>query len=62
MHADRQPCDTATGVMEPGRLFESPYTDRAPTGPDMVFAESDVEVIVEILRAVRRTAETTETS
>ncbi|MDN5930323.1 MAG: DEAD/DEAH box helicase family protein, partial [Pseudonocardia sp.] len=44
---------TANGVMEPRRLFESPYTDRAPTGPEFFFPESDVTVIVDILHEVK---------
>lgn len=32
---------TRNGVMEPQRLFESPYTDHAPTGPDYVFPEAE---------------------
>ncbi len=51
---------TANGVMEPARLFESPYIDHAPTGPDYVFDGPDVDVIVEILRDVRRHALPTE--
>ena len=47
---------TANGVMEPKRLFESPYTDHAPTGPDFLFPDTDVDLIVEILADVRRTA------
>lgn len=47
---------TANGVVEPGRLFESPYTDRAPTGPDYLFPDADVEVIVDILRDVKARA------
>ncbi|MBX7432545.1 DEAD/DEAH box helicase family protein [Mycobacterium sp. Y57] len=47
---------TANGVMEPARLYESPYTDRAPTGPEAVFSESDVDTIVGILRVVRANA------
>lgn len=47
---------TANGVMEPGRLFESPFTDHAPTGPDSVFRAHDVDGIVEILQNVRSTA------
>ena len=44
---------TSSGVMEPRRLFESPYTDRAPTGPDVLFSEGEVEVIVDILHEVK---------
>ena len=44
---------TATGVMEPNRLFESPFTDHAPTGPDQVFGDRDVASIVRILRGVK---------
>ena len=43
---------TANGVMEPGRLFESPYTDRSSAGVDHYFPSSDVDVIVEILDEV----------
>lgn len=44
---------TANGVMSPGRLFESPFIDHAPTGPDYVFAETQVEAIVGTLHGVR---------
>lgn len=47
---------TANGVVEPARLYESPYTDHAPTGPDDVFGEADVDNIVAILRTVRDNA------
>lgn len=36
---------TTNGVVEPERLFESPYTDRAPTGPQSLFGESDLGTI-----------------
>lgn len=49
---------TANGFMEPVRLYESPYTDHAPTGPDNVFSESDVDNIVAILNTVRDNAAT----
>jgi type I restriction enzyme R subunit len=39
--------------LEPARLYESPYTDHAPTGPESVFAETDVDDIVDILNSVR---------
>lgn len=44
---------TANGVMEPSRLYESPFTDRAPQGPDLMFRDEDVDVIIETLREVR---------
>ena len=47
---------TANGIMEPKRLFESPYTDHAPTGPDFFFPDADVDVIVEILHHVKQNA------
>ena len=47
---------TRNGVMEPARLFESPYTDHAPTGPDYVFPDVDVDVIVRTLQQIKRAA------
>nr|MDT0527153.1 type I restriction-modification enzyme R subunit C-terminal domain-containing protein [Streptomyces sp. DSM 41633] len=47
---------TATGVVEPARLYESPYIDHAPTGPDHVFADADVDNIVQILNTVKGNA------
>lgn len=47
---------TANGFMEPVRLYESPYIDHAPTGPDDVFGEAEVENIVAILNTVRDNA------
>jgi type I restriction enzyme R subunit len=51
---------TANGVMEPGWLFESPDTDYAPTGPDGVFAEADVRVIVDTFHEIKQHAVPTE--
>lgn len=47
---------THNGVMEPARLFEPPYTDHAPTGPDTIFPDADVDVLVRTLREIRATA------
>jgi type I restriction enzyme R subunit len=44
---------TANGVMEVARLYESPFTDNAPHGPDMIFTEDEVDGIVNILDQVR---------
>lgn len=47
---------TANGVVEPARLYESPYIVHAPTGRDDVFGEADVDNIVAILNTVRENA------
>jgi type I restriction enzyme R subunit len=47
---------TANRVMEPARLYESPYADHAPTGPEAMFPEPDVDSIVDILKIVRANA------
>jgi type I restriction enzyme R subunit len=47
---------TANGVVEPARLYESPFIDHAPTGPDDMFPETDVDNIVRILNTVRANA------
>ncbi len=44
---------TSNGVMEPARLYESPYTDHGHV--DVIFPE-DVDVIVDILRDVKQHA------
>lgn len=45
---------TANGVMHPKRLFESPYTDGVRV--DLLFPDSDVDVIAGVLHDVRRRA------
>lgn len=47
---------TANGVMSPTRLFESPFTDSAPTGPGELFTMDQMRDIVDILDGVRSTA------
>jgi type I restriction enzyme R subunit len=47
---------TTNGVMEPGRLFESPFSDDAPQGPQSLFSEDQVYGIVTVLADVRRRA------
>jgi len=44
---------TSNGVMEVARLYESPFTDNASQGPDMIFTDDQVEGIVAILDQVR---------
>lgn len=44
---------TANGVMEVARLYESPFTDSAPSGPDSLFTDEQVDGIVAVLNDVR---------
>ena len=45
------------GVVDAARLYESPFTDLAPLGPDVLFSEREVTEIVDILQRVRVSAE-----
>ena len=47
---------TETGVMEPERLYESPFSEIAPQGPDLLFPSADVDRLITILRAVKDNA------
>ncbi|QGN47558.1 DEAD/DEAH box helicase family protein [Micromonospora sp. WMMD558] len=47
---------TQNGAMEIDRLYESPFTEIAPHGPESIFTEDDADRIVSILRSVRATA------
>ena len=52
---------TANGVMEARRLYEAPFTDYAPTGPDFLFQDEDVDRMIVILDGVRAHAAPQET-
>lgn len=47
---------TANGVMEARRLYEAPFTDHAPTGPDYLFSDGEVDQIMAVLDEVREHA------
>jgi len=47
---------TEHGVMEAARLYESPFTDLTPCGPDGLFSSSQVDELMIILNNVRTTA------
>ena len=47
---------TANGVMEVARLYESPFTDSAPNGPDSLFTDAQVDDFVAVLNDVRTRA------
>jgi type I restriction enzyme, R subunit len=47
---------TEHGVMEAARLYESPFTDIAPYGPDGLFPAGDIDELLQVLDGVRATA------
>ncbi|MDB5308094.1 MAG: Type restriction-modification system, restriction subunit [Gemmataceae bacterium] len=47
---------TEHGVMDAARLYESPFTDLSPQGPDGIFTSQQVDDLVAILREVQATA------
>ena len=42
--------------MDAARLYESPFTDITPTGPDGLFAPTEVDDLLRAIDAVRSTA------
>jgi type I restriction enzyme, R subunit len=47
---------TDQGIMDPALLYEPPFTDIAPTGPDQVFDEERVTRLVAKIRAINDSA------
>jgi type I restriction enzyme, R subunit len=47
---------TERGVMDVDLLYEPPFTDHAPNEPEDLFSGSDVDALVDALKAVRATA------
>lgn len=47
---------TENGVMEPDRLYESPFTDINPLGPEGVFPSAKVDQIVKVLKDIWQSA------
>lgn len=44
---------TEHGVVEAARLYESPFTDLAPQGPDALFNATEVDELLQTLQALR---------
>lgn len=47
---------TRNGVIDPGLLYDSPFSDLTPDGPDSIFDEQDVDRFLERLRTLNQTA------
>ena len=47
---------TERGVMAPELLYESPFTDLNPQGPEGVFAPAQVDDLIGLLDEIRKTA------
>lgn len=47
---------TENGVVDVGALYESPYSDAAPAGPESLFPEADIDVLADALSRVRISA------
>jgi type I restriction enzyme R subunit len=42
--------------MDPKRLYETPFSDMAPTGPEAIFDIASVRRIIEVVRDVDQSA------
>ena len=47
---------TENGVMDPKLLYESPFTDKSPRGPEGVFSSVQVDQLVAVLTEIRERA------
>lgn len=47
---------TQHGDMDPGQLYDSPFTDVAPTGPEQLFPNEDIDRLVAALDRIRQGA------
>ncbi|MFZ4639579.1 MAG: type I restriction-modification enzyme R subunit C-terminal domain-containing protein, partial [Nodosilinea sp.] len=50
-------CLTQNGIMDPGLLYEPPFTDSHPEGLDGVFADNDADQILSIIRSFNASAD-----
>lgn len=47
---------TEHGVIEPARLYESPFTDLTPQGPDRLFPPGELDALIRAIEGARATA------
>lgn len=53
---------TKNGVIDPGLLYDSPFTDLTPDGPDSVFDDEVVDRYLASLRFLNQSAEVSDTT
>lgn len=47
---------TEHGVMDAAALYDSPFTDLSPRGPDALFGDTEIDALISVLEEVRQTA------
>ena len=47
---------TEHGIMDPALLYESPFIDKSPRGPEGLFSSEQVEQLVGVLRTINERA------
>jgi type I restriction enzyme R subunit len=47
---------TEQGVLDAARLYEPPFTDVTPRGPEGLFTSKEVQLLMDALKRVRQTA------
>ncbi|WP_245695569.1 type I restriction-modification enzyme R subunit C-terminal domain-containing protein [Actinopolyspora saharensis] len=48
------------GIVEVDALYDSPFTSRAPSGPEDLFTDDEVDEIVSIVKEIKATAVATD--
>jgi type I restriction enzyme R subunit len=47
---------TEHGAMSAEALYESPFTDLTPRGPDGLFSSAEVDQLIDVISRIRQTA------
>jgi type I restriction enzyme R subunit len=47
---------TEHGILDAAKLYESPFTDLTPRGPDELFSSAQVDELIAAIEQVRQTA------
>ena len=47
---------TSRGTMDPARLYDAPFSDLAPTGPEGLFSDAEAGRLFDLLELIRERA------